>query len=198
MVLGLIASLAVAPAQAKKKAKPIATTLFMDGTSTFGEEDQIANGTYLKLAPAAGSGEKSIGIPNYTGGPNPNCAGNSLVPVFVGGVAGRVVGDMKVTFEAMSSPASKVEIRVWPDVSAQACNEAYIEPAGSVIVDIPAGQGGVEATIEGLDFVATSGVMIQVTPVTGGAPSWGRLFYGTDASKVEFLCAPASGKSCTQ
>lgn len=197
LVLGLIASLAIAPAQAKKKkAKPVATTLYLDGTSTFGEEDQIANGTYLKLAAAPGSGEKSMGITNYTGGPNDACAGNSLMPVFVGTVAGHIVGDMKVTFDAMSTPASQVEIRVWPDLSSQACNESYIEPAGAVVVDIPAGQGTVEATIEGLDFEASTGMMIQVTPVILGAPSMGRMFYGTDASKVEFLCTPTSGAAC--
>lgn len=193
------ASFAAVPAQAakkKKKAKPVATTLFIEGSSNLGEEDQIANGTYLKLQPTAGSGEKSIGIPNYTGGPNPNCAGNALVPVFVGPVAGRVTGDIKITFDVSSTPASKVNIRVWPDVTAQACNDSYIEPAAAVDVDLPSGSGTVEAVIEDVDFVAQSAMMIQVTPVIGGAPSMGRLFYGTDTSKVEFLCTPAAGAAC--
>ena len=198
VLVGLVASVGAVPASAKKKkAKPVATTLFMEGTSQFGEEDQSpASGGYLKLQSAEGSGEKSMGIPNYTGGPNTNCAGNSLMPVFVGPTAGRIVGDMKVSFPAMSSPASAVEIRVWPDVAAQACNEAYIEPAGSVQVDMPAGQGTVEATIEGLNFTAVGGIMVQITPVIGGAPSYGRAFYGTADSKVEFSCIPASGKTC--
>jgi hypothetical protein len=197
LIAGLVAGSAAVPAQAgkKKKAKPVATTLFMDGTSNYGEEDQTANSVYLKLAATEGTGEKSMGIPNYAGGPNTNCAGNSLMPVFVGQLSGRVTGDMKVSFTAMSTPA-QVEIRVWPDVAAQACNEAYIEPAASVVVDLPSGEGAVEAVLEDVDFTASSLMMIQVTPVIGGAPSYSRMFYGTADSKVEFTCTPASGKSC--
>lgn len=203
LVLGLTATLVagalVMPAEAKRKKKPkpppapVATTLFMDGTSNFGEEDQTANGTYLKLQAAEGGGEKSMMIPNYVGGPNTTCAGNSLMPVFVGPLEGRVVGDLKVTFSAMSTPAAKVEVRVWPDVAAQVCNEAYIEPAGSVIVDLPAGEGVVEAVIEGLDFTSAGVIMIQLTAVLAPPPSYARAFYGTADSKIEFSCFPASG-----
>ncbi len=200
LVLALaMGALALSPAQAakkkKKKAKPVATTMFLEGESTFGEEDQLGNGTYLKLVTAEGSGEKSMMIPNYVGGPNTNCAGNSLVPVFVGNVTGKVTGDMKVTFNAFSQGGA-VEVRVWPDVSAQACNDAYIEPAGAVTVDLPAGEGTVEAVIPGLDFEATSVIMIQVTPVLGAPPYYARAFYGTADSKVVFSCIPTSGAAC--
>jgi hypothetical protein len=199
LAAGLLAGIMVMPAEAakkKKKKKPVATTMFLDGTSQWGEEDQIANGTYLKLTAAAGDGEKSMAVPNYVGGPNTECAGNSLMPVFVGGLSGRVVGDLKITFDAMSTPASKVEIRVWPDLSAQACNESYVPPFGATTVDMPAGQGTVEATIEGLDFTSQGGLMIQITPVIGVPPSFGRVFYGTETSKIEFSCVPTSGTTC--
>lgn len=195
LVLALaMGALALSPAQAKKKkkAKPVATTMFMEGESTFGEEDQLGNGTFLKLVTAEGSGEKSMMIPNYAGGPNTQCAGNSLVPVFVGNVTGTVTGDMKVTFNAFSQGGA-VEVRVWPDMSAQACNEAYIEPAGAVTVDLPAGEGTVEAVIPGLNFKAASVIMIQITPVIGAPPYYARAFYGTADSKVEFSCIPTSG-----
>lgn len=197
LVAGLVAGSLALPAEAKKKKKkkkpkPVATTLFLDGESNFGEEDQSVNSTFLKLAPEAGDGEKSMGMPQYGPGPNPNCAGNSLVPVFVGPTEGRVVGDMTVTFDA-SSTGGNVEVRVWPDIGAQACNESYIEPAGAVQVALPAGSGTVEAVIEDLDFEAASIMMIQITPIS---PGYGRAFYGTDASKVDFSCIPASGSSC--
>jgi hypothetical protein len=197
LAAGLMAGMIAMPAEAaKKKKKPVPTTMFLDGTSTWGEEDQIASSTYLKLAAAAGDGEKSMAVPNYFGGPNTECAGNSLMPVFVGSVSGRVIGDLKITFDAMSTPASEVEIRVWPDLSAQACNEAYVPPFGSTTVAMPAGSGTVEATIEGLDFTAAAGMMIQITPVLGGPPSYGRVFYGTETSKIEFSCVPKSGTTC--
>lgn len=198
LVAGLLAGTLGLPAEAakKKKPKPVATTLFLDGENTFGEQDQLVDDTFLKLVTAEPSAEKSHGIPNYVVGPNTNCAGNGLVPVFVGSLTGRVVGDMKVTFNAFASGGS-VEIRVWPDVAAQACNESYVPEAGSAEVALPSGEGTVEAVIEGLDFTASSGMMIQVTPVIGGAPSFARAFYGTADSKVEFECFPAKGaKTC--
>lgn len=196
LAMGLVGGALALPAEAKKKAKPVATTFFMEGTSSFGEEDQEANGTYLKLQAAEGSGAKTMGLFNLVASPNTNCGGNSLMPVFVGPLSGRVVGDMKVTFSVSSTPANKVEVRVWPDLGAQACNEAYLEPAGSVTVDLPAGAGTVEATIEGLNFTAQSIMMIQITPVLAAPPGYARVSYGTADSKVEFTCIPASGSSC--
>lgn len=197
IVVGLVAGSLAMPAAAKKKKKkkapkPVATTLYLDGTATMGEEDQTGTGTFLKLTPAAGSGSKTMGLINYGAGPNPNCAGNSLVPVFVGPMTGRVVGDMTVTFDAMATGGS-VEIRVWPDIGAQACNDAYPPPAGAVTVALPSGSGTVEAVIEGLDFEASSIMMVQITPIS---PGYGRATYGTDASKVDFECIPTSGDSC--
>ena len=197
LAIGLVAGALAMPATAKKKkVKPVATTLFLDGTSNFGEEDQTGTGGFLKLSATEGTGEKSMGLFNLVASPNTNCAGNSLMPNFVGPVAGHIQGDLKLTFSAMATVATKTEIRVWPDLAAQACNDNYIAPAGSVVVDLPAGEGSVEATIEGLDFVAGAGMMIQFTSVLGAPPSYARIFYGTADSKVEFLCTPASGASC--
>ena len=196
LAAGLIGSIFVLPADAKKKRKPVATTLYLEGASTLGEEDQTANGTYLKLQADPGAGEKSMGLFNLVASPNTQCAGNSLMPVFVGTMAGKVTGDMTISFEASATAAMKAEVRVWPDVAGQACNETYIEPAASTVVDLPAGRGAVEAKLEGLNFTAQGVMMIQVTPVLGAPPGYARVWYGTDAAKVEFLCTPNSGTSC--
>jgi hypothetical protein len=173
-------------------------TLYMDGTNPVGELDQAPGvGGYLQLNAEPGSEERSMMIPNYVQGPNTNCAGNSLFPVFVGDVAGRVVGDMEVTFPATAS-GGLVELRVWPDVSSQQCNAAYVQPAGSVQVALPSGEGTVQATIPDLDFVADSKMMIQITPVPASGPSYARAFYGTSASSASFCLIPAgaSGDGC--
>lgn len=203
LVAALMAAFVAIPAEAakkkKKKAKPVATTLFLDGDSAFGEQDAgvpvAAPGTFHKLVAEAGSSEKSRQVLNYGVGPNTQCAGNSLMPVFVGPFAGTVTGDITVKFEAMSTPGASVEVRIWPDVAAQACNDAYIEPARSAVVALPAGQGMVEAVLSGADFTAAAQLMLQVTPVLV-PPFIGRMFYGTDASTVELTCIPASGTSC--
>lgn len=203
------------PAQAKKKKKPappapaaVATTLYMNGTTQVGEQE-TANaaparpGTYLTLEKEPGSAERSHGVPSYSVGPNNRCAGNSLFPVFTGPTSGTIRGDVKITFEAMSTPGGKAELRIWPDLSAQACNDEFPEPAGAVVVDLPTGRGAVEATIPGVDFVALQSIMIQITGVAGTAnppaptipPFYARAFYGTDKSKVEFSCIPTGGAS---
>ena len=173
-------------------------TLYMDGTNPVGELDQTPGGGYLELNTDPGSEEKSMMLPNYAGGPNTNCAGNSLFPVFVGEVAaGRVVGDMEVTFPVIAT-GGRAEVRVWPDVTSQQCNAAYPAPAGSVEVALPSGEGTVQATIPDLDFAATSTVMIQITPILASGPGYGRAFYGTPASSTTFCLIPtgASGDGC--
>jgi hypothetical protein len=164
-------------------------TFYMEGDNPIGEVDQAPGGGFLQLNAEPGSGEKSMAIPNGVVTPNQLCAGNSFFPVFVGEVAGRVVGDMHVTFPAMGT-GGRVEIRVWPDVTSQQCNAAYPAPAGSVEVALPLGQGTVQATIPDLDFVADSALMVQITPVLASGPSYGRAFYGTSASNVTFDLIP--------
>src|SRR5688500_17544810 len=96
LAIGLVGRDLALPATAKKKkVKPVPTTLFLEGTSNFGEEDQTGTGAFMKLSPTEGSGEKSMGLLNLVVTPNPNCGGNSLMPNFVGPVAGRVQGDLK-------------------------------------------------------------------------------------------------------
>jgi hypothetical protein len=130
---------------------------------------------------------------NYVGGPNTACAGNSLFPVFLGSLSGRVTGDVKVSFDAIST-AGAVDIRVWPDVSAQACAPSYIEPSRSKVVALPTGEGRIEAVLSGADFAAGQRLMIQITPVTA-TPFLGRIFYGTADAKVEFDCIPNRGEA---
>ncbi len=167
------------------QAEPVPTTLYLDGNAPAGE----AENAYLKLVPAAPSTEKSMQLINYVGGPNTNCAGNSLFPVFLGSLSGRITGDIKVTFDAVST-AGAVDVRVWPDVSAQACAPSYIAPSRSKIVALPTGEGTVEAVLSGAAFSAGQQLMIQITPVTS-TPFWGRMFYGTSVAKVEFDCVPS-------
>lgn len=196
LIAGLAAGSLAMPAHAKKKkAKPVATTLYMEGSNTFGEQDQYGDGTFLKLQDEPGTGEKSRGFYNGVASPNPNCGGSSLMPVFVGPLSGTVTGDMTVTFDAMGM-GGKAEIRVWPDMAAGFCNEAYVEPDAMVVVDLPAGPGTIEATLEDVNFQAHSMLMVQVTPILGAPPYLARVFYGTEDSKIEFKCVPAKGKTC--
>jgi len=179
----------------------VQTTMYMDGAAPIGEGDALG---FQTLVPQASGEEKSKQILNYVGGPNNNCAGNNLFPVFVGSLSGTVTGDLAVKFDARSTPG-EVLIRVWPDVNGQFCNATYIQPARSAQAALPSGEGVVEVAIPGDPFDVGSYIMVQVSPapvtisedppVNGLSPFVARMFYGTTASRVEFSCVPYIGET---
>jgi hypothetical protein len=206
LVFGAFAS-AEAAKKKKKKPKPVETVLFFHGTAQFGEQempDHVTGATYMEATPAEPSGsDKSMQILNYGRGPNPNCAGNALFPVWVGKMAGTIVGDVKVKFTMASTPA-KLDVRLWPDIGGQACNEAYPEPVASKQVDVPPGQGELEVVLEDVNIPVATQLMIQINPYFDQAdqaitPFIGRIFYdgATAMSGVTFQCLPPAGaNSC--
>lgn len=209
VVAGLCIVGAAGPAQAKK-AKPVVTTLFLHGSSPLGEVDSNPVNSEFQLMDTTepqGTQSKSKQITNLFVTPNVVCAGNQLFPVWVGNVKGKIVGDMKLTFSAIGTPGT-VLVRVWPDIGALMCNADYVEAAGEVEVDLPAGQGTVEAVIPKVNFTAKSSLMVQVspfilvdtpdpTPFNVLGPFVSRVLYDstTAPSSLEFTCIP-KGKTC--
>lgn len=200
----LTGALALPAAAAKKKKKPpapqpVPVVLYMHGTQTLGEADYVeasANGVFMKMDTTEGSGEKSVQFLNYVAGPNSECAGNSIFPVWIGDVAGTIVGDVKVTFGTVATPGD-VQVRLWPDQVGQACNADYPVAARDGNVAVGAGPATTEAVLSGLDFSPTIKLMLQINAVIGGTVE-GRIMYDTADAKVEFMCIPPAGKtSCT-
>lgn len=206
LTLGLVVgSVATAEAGKKKKAKPIAYTYYFHGTEVVGEVDTINNlsaFTYSQMdaTEPADPAPKSMQLIDYVVGPNSNCAGNYLYPVWKGAAAGRIVGEMKVTFHTISAPRT-VDVRVWPDISAQQCEGndlapgEYPAPAAEESVVLPAGPGVTEVVLK-VDFTAVGSFMVQITPPSG-EPLPGRVLYDSAdyASGVEFTCIPAKGST---
>ena len=198
------------PSQAPAESCPAGfTCLWLHGTNPDGDAEaaeHTANGTFMQMdpvKPTEPTASKSRQITNYGAGPNTQCAGNNLFPVWQGKMAGTITGDITFTFHAVTSPPVTVEVRVWPDIVAQACNEAYPEPARKVQVELPAGQAEVQAVLSGADIEALGSVMVQITPILpteGGVPFEGRVFYDAEnaLSVFSFQCTPPSGaSSCT-
>lgn len=213
----------VQPAQAKKKAKPVATSLYLHGaTPIVGENDSfsLVNEAFLpmdKTEPSA-SAPGSRWITNYLAGPNTQCAGNNLFPVWGGALAGTIKGDVTLTLHTIGTPGDVV-VRLWADVGqgASLCDSSnpaspssnYLDPAGEVQVTLPPGPGTVEAVMEDVNLKAMGSIVIQISPAVavdvpdpGGsvlAPMFSRILYDTTdyASVLEFDCIPASGAACT-
>lgn len=217
----LVAGALVVPAVAGKKPKPVLTTLYMHGDTVIGEADsspQIADVPLrMDSEPPTGTEPKSHAVANGIVTPNSNCAGNNLFPVFVGDLQGRIVGDMEIGLQFLSTPG-QVDVRVWTDKFGLLCDSdlsgsaEYPEPAAEAVVDLPFGQAGVEVVLKDLNVVATQNLMVQVSPHVAGevptpatnadyfAPFVARVLYDAAlfSSHVQFSCIPPKGKSsCT-
>lgn len=155
-------------------------------------------------------------ITNYVQGPNARCAGNGLLPVWVGFFGkGTMQGDGTVTLRVLGGTGGPVTIDVFTDVTGQACNEAYPEPVASATVNTPVGDGDMTAVLDLDGIRADAYLMVQVRGADGengvdnpvddpGAPIWpsriaptdptgqGRVVYdGTSfLSNITFTCQP--------
>ena len=206
LALSLVAGALAMPAAAKKKAKPVSTTLYAHGPSTAGEVDGAVWVTETGKPPLTlDATEPAAGLPKsqnfFSPGLNDQCTGLPLAfPTFQGDLSGTIVGDVTMTAHFVSAP-SKVLARIWTDVPNFSCNDAYVEPASEVEVDVPAGQSEVEIVFPGLKQEALSWVLVEILAPSGTdyKGQVGRLLYDSAdaATRLEFNCIPASGKSCT-
>jgi hypothetical protein len=197
LCLGLTAGVAATASAGKK---PVKTTLYLHGDSPVGEGAQgamyLSDGTVMKLNGDAPTDPvpKSYNFTNPVG--NEQCAGNELFfPTWVGTMQGRITGDATWTLHFVSPPSSVIA-RIWVDVPSGACNEAYVEPAQEVIVEIPAGHNEVDVVFKKLNLKAEGLIMLELLQQDPAAQ--GRVLYdGADfASAITFQCVPASGSSC--
>ena len=204
LVLATLVSVGLlSPAGAAKKPRraPVATTLYFHGSSPSGEVDSapgLIDLTTFMMMDSTAPTDSQVRSKGYAWS-NAACAGNRLFPVWIGNMAGKIIGDIKVTFTSISAPQS-IDIRVWPDVFQQLCAGDYPEPAAVASVEVPAGEGILEVVIPTDGIVVSAGLMVQFSPtsIVTDTPGLGRLLYDSiDAdSRIEFLCLPQSGTSC--
>ena len=186
-----------------KAAKPVPMTWFFHGTQPAGELENpaITEPVYMTMDATAptGTSARSAGVTYYVGGPNTECAGNTLFPVWVGALDGAPTGDATVEFPVQVAGSGSIEIRLFADIFGQACNEAYESPIGSVVVPVTSGMTSVKAVVKGLNKKKRniSSLMLQVSPAeTLAAPYVTRIQYDATSAmaKVAFTCQPKVGK----
>jgi hypothetical protein len=201
LAVALVAGALAAPAAAKKKQKPVETTLFLHTVQPLvGDADavfDIAEGQTAKMdanpptSPISAS--RSFNAPVG----NDQCSGNTtFFPTWVGNLEGKIVGDATLTAHFASAP-TKILARIWTDTPLSSCNESFIPAASEVEVAIPAGQNSVDIVFPKLNLPAQATIMIEL--LTRTASAQGRVLYDstTHPSALTFKCIPASGKSCT-
>jgi hypothetical protein len=211
LVLGLVLGLAIgsiATAEAKKKAKPVATTLYLHGTQDAGEAemvDNISGGLFMGMDPTKpdAATPKSMFVTNYLVGPNTACSGNSLVPTWRGMFAGTAKGDVTITLNTVGSPAAKMQVDLFPDGTGGCDSDlgstGFVPPAASAIVDVPPGPGVTEVKFEGVNFKAEGTLVLMLSiPGAPANPYQVRVLYDGSGfeSNITLSCIPASGRSC--
>lgn len=201
LTIGLIASVAVASsAGPRRKAKPVKTSLYLHGEAPLGDIDGavwFVEDRVPQMTPEEPEGSVPKSWRLGTTGLNTNCTGLPIgFPTWVGKVNGTIVGKPKLVAHFVAPP-TRVTARIWADVPVFTCNEAYVQPASEVVVDVPPGHSEVEIVFDRLRLRVGSQVMIEL--LSGGSGQQGRILYDTPdlASVLEFKCIPARGKSCT-
>ncbi|MFT4837644.1 MAG: hypothetical protein ACI9OB_000092 [Nonlabens sp.] len=217
-----LALTAIAGGEPVELPDPVDVTMFFHGDDAVQAVDEDAyagdSSGVLEMdrtAPTDDSYETKS-ITNYAQGPNARCAGNGLLPVWVGYVGrGTLTGSGTVAFDVLGGTGGEVVVDVFTDVTGQACNEDYPEPVASTTVTLPAGAGTATATLD-LDGINPSYyLMVQIRAADStngidnpqpnpGAPVWpsrilptdptaqGRVVYdGTSyLSGITFSCQP--------
>jgi hypothetical protein len=214
-VAALSASLAGTSVAATKKPaapKPSASTFYLHGANTIGEQDQtIVTGGPLAMdrTKPSGSTDKGKVLTNYVLGPNTDCTANGAFAVWVGEVAGTLSGKINVTFFTQNDPHATVDVRVFVDADSNLCNSttggnqypgALAEANG---VALPAAGGKTSLSLpviaKGKNAIAHGTLVLEIIP--GGTaglvgPEFARVLYDstTAMSSVTFTCLPKAGK----
>lgn len=204
--LGLVAGSLVSPAAAARKAKPVATTLYMHGEQPVADLTQWLGGAVGNPHRMMDTTEPAAGPPDsqsfsFAAG-NLECAGNDLFPSWEGKITGKLASDVTIKANFLSAPTT-VTARIWIDVPFGSCTSSntgstdFQPPVAEVTVDVPAGSNEVEIELDGLKRKKVVYSMIVQLHQTSPAGQ-GRVLYDSAdyPTRVEFSCIPASGKSC--
>lgn len=202
-----LAASAVTATAAPAKPKPVTQTFFFHGTQSFGELENspLEEPVYPVMDATAPTGTtaKSSGITNYVAGPNGQCSGSTLFPVWVGAISGAPTGDATVELVLQTVVPGSIQVRLFTDIASQSCNEDYVPPIGSATTTLTAGQTSAKLVIKGINkkLKPFSSLMVQVSPAAALEPPFlARVQYdATNAqSKLTFSCIPTKkgAKSC--
>ena len=204
--LGLLAGAFALPAEAGKK-KAVPTTLYLHGTQELGEAgvpDAVASNLWMTMdsTKPAGATPKSMFVTNYVVGPNTACSGNGLLPTWRGQLAGTVKGDLKVTLHTVATPATTLNVELFPDGSGGCDSDlgstGYAPPAAAQAVEVAPGPAVTEVVFEDVNFKAGASLVLMLSIADAPHPGQVRVLYDSPdyGSMIEMVCTPLAGKKC--
>jgi hypothetical protein len=195
LAVACVAASFIGPAEAakKKKVKSFKHTLYLHGTHPAGEAeipDTWLNSLWMKMdaTKPAGAEPKSTQVTNYAGGPNTNCSGNGLLPVWQAAMKGTIKGTVTLELNTVAGPASTLVAGLYADANG-GCNETAMAPAAVTQVEVAPGQAVTKITFKKVNIKVLSRLVLQLHAPNLTA-SQTRIFYdSTDmASSLTLTC----------
>ena len=189
VVAGLLASSLAAPATAAKKT----TTFYLHGKGPAKPvQEAYINENWIDsiwmgmdaTEPTAAE-PSSIFVTNYFRGPNTDCDGNGLIPVWKGEYSGKFKGDVTVTLHTVATPVAPLVASLYPDPTgtcssagtpATAASEAP-KPAAQTEVEVAPGPGVTEITFKNVKFKAVASLALQLHIPTQTTPGQVRVLF---------------------
>lgn len=194
--LSVLATALAAPAIAAKKA----TTFYLHGKGPV--QEAYANEMWLDSIWMTMDGTEptkadpsSINVTNYFRGPNTDCDGNGLLPVWKGAFSGSFKGDAKVTLHTVATPATTLVASIYADPTGTCTSNLPTgaseapKPVAQEEVEVAPGHAATEFVFKNLKFKAAASVLLQLHIPTQTTPGQIRvLFDSADfASSMQLL-----------
>jgi len=192
--LALVSGLLAASFGASATAGASSTTYFLHGRGPVAES--YINETWLDDAymsmdttePTAAE-PSSIFVTNYMRGPNTDCDGNGLLPVWRGDYVGKFKGTVTVTLHTIATPATDLVVSLYADGTGT-CSSAGTpgvtepteapKPVATATVT-PATNGVTEVTFKKVKFKALSNALLQLNVPNLSSPGQVRVLFDSAA-----------------
>lgn len=170
LVSGLLFASLGGPATAAKKS----TSYFLHGRGPVAEayiNETSLDDNYMTMdttEPTA-SQPTSMFVTNYLRGPNTDCDGNGLLPVWKGDYAGKFKGTVTVTLHTIATPATPLVVSLYADATGTCSSGGTVsepteapKPVATATVTPPSGPGVTEVVFKNVKFKALSNALLQL------------------------------------
>lgn len=137
----------------------------------------------------------SMFVTNYFRGPNTDCDGNGLLPVWKGDFSGTFKGAAKVSLHTVATPAVKMTVSLYKDPTGTCTSNLPTgaseapKPVATTVVDVAPGHAMTEITFKKVKFEAAGGLALQLSIPTQTTPGQVRILFDSAefASNVQLI-----------
>lgn len=191
LALGLFVGSLAGPAAAAKTSTT--TTFFLHGKGPVKPvQEAYTNESWLDdiwmgmdtTEPTAAE-PSSIFVTNYFRGPNTDCDGNGLLPVWKGEFAGKFKGDITVTLHTIAAPATPMVVSLYADPTGTCSADATPvtpaveapKPVAQSELEVAAGPGVTEVVFENVKLKAVGSLLLQLHIPNQSTPGQVRVLF---------------------